>query len=45
MIKKTCGPFMRRATEEEKEEHILRIRMKMVGGEKKTRGGKVEKSG
>ena len=32
MIKKTCGPFMRRGTEEEKEEHILRIRMKISRG-------------
>ena len=32
MIKKTCGPFMRRGTEEEKEEHILRIRMKIGRG-------------
>ena len=29
MIKKTCGPFMRRGTEEEKGEYIMRIRMKI----------------
>ena len=40
MIKKTCGPFMTRGTEEEKQEHILRIRMKIGWGVRRREGEK-----